>query len=415
LPAIIADRKTIRRLCFVAGHPVVQNGDKTYVSPCSLRLLYSPSHLFRQVILPAPPALHGELDEAANRVQLFKHMQVRLLPAPKNRLLRWLRQWPVLWRCIGESDVVCANIPEEASFLSALICTIRRKRLLVQVLGDWAEAAWLNCGTGFARRLKTRSARFMAGAVVRSADLIFTQGQDLAAKCERQNPGAVKSAFVHSNVTDDAFFSRNFRAFHDRLRLLSVCTLEPRKGLHVLARSVRILLSRGIKVEWWCVGRGPMQTELPAMAASLGISDSVRFLGYVPHGSELFRLYREADVFVLPSFHEGIPHVILEAMANSMPIVSTTVGSIPEVITDGIEGILLAPGDPESLAQALQHLVSHPEIAARMGKAAFQKASQYEADALARSHRVLIETAFGKIDSDESPRELFDSSVSVGV
>ena len=88
-------------------------------------------------------------------------------------------------------------------------------------------------------------------------------------------------------------------------------------------------------------------------------------MGYVHHGPDLFQLYRRADIFVLPSFHEGIPNAILEAMAHSMPIVATNVGSLSSVITDGIEGILIPAGKPQLLADAISRMATD-HVSARL-------------------------------------------------
>ena len=85
------------------------------------------------------------------------------------------------------------------------------------------------------------------------------------------------------------------------------------------------------------------------LTKELNVSESVRFMGYVHHGPDLFELYRQTDIFLLPSFHEGIPNAILEAMAHSMPIVTTNVGGLSSVITDGVEGILISAGNLDAV------------------------------------------------------------------
>jgi glycosyltransferase involved in cell wall biosynthesis len=129
----------------------------------------------------------------------------------------------------------------------------------------------------------------------------------------------------------------------------------------------------------------------------------------VPFGDALSHLYREADIFVLPSFHEGLPYVILEAMAQSLPIISTTVGGLPYTIANGMEGILLPPGRPNLLADAIEQLSRNPEDALRMGRAAFRKAREFRSDEIAWSHRRLIEEAFGQIEGTSSLPEFSDA------
>ena len=92
-------------------------------------------------------------------------------------------------------------------------------------------------------------------------------------------------------------------------------------------------------------------------------------LGFVSH-DELERLYDRAAVVVLPSYREGLPLCVLEAMAHGRPVVATAVGGIPQLVEDGRTGLLVEPGDAEALRSALERLLSDPELRRRMGRAA---------------------------------------------
>jgi glycosyltransferase involved in cell wall biosynthesis len=393
--------RSIGRLCYVCGQPAINDRDSVYLSHYSFRLVYYPSAFFPEVILASPQAQGGALRKESSLIAIsrFENMRIRFLPAAEKRSIRWLKQWRVLWECVREADVVCVNIPEESGFLAAVICKLLKKPLLVQVLGDWKEAILFAKSPGLTRTAKSWLGDWMTRVTVQTATLVFTQGHALFDKCRAINPHVTQSDFVHSTVTDEDFFLRETKRFHEPLRILTVCRLEPGKGLEVLARSIRDLLQSGLRMEWWCVGQGPSEQALKDLARSLEISESVRFAGYVPHGRDLFEFYRQADIFVLPSFHEGIPNVILEAMAHCMPIVATDVGSVRQVITNGIEGVLLPPGEPQLLAEAILRVANDHTAAGRMGKAAFRKASRYKADSYSQQHRRLIETAFGAIKS----------------
>jgi glycosyltransferase involved in cell wall biosynthesis len=394
-----ADNK-IRRLCYVSGQPAAEDAESWYLSNYSFRIVYYPTAYFPDVTLVAPLAPAGALRAGSNRVavSILENMKVRVLPSSNLRPLRWLRQWPVLWDCIGKADLVCANIPDESGFLAAVICKLKNKPLLAQVLGDWRIATLFAGRPGITRTIKSWFGEWMTRVTVRNAKLVFTQGHALFDKCASLNPEATQSALVHSTVTEEAFFESNAAQFHEPLRILTVCRLEPGKGLDVLARALHSLLSQGLQLEWRCVGQGPAERALKDLAETLKISESVKFMGYVQHGPDLFQLYRRADIFVLPSFHEGIPNAILEAMAHSMPIVTTNVGSLGRVITDGIEGILIPAGEPRMLADAISRMATDHASARLMGQAACRKARRYRADAYSQEHQSLIEAAFGAIE-----------------
>jgi glycosyltransferase involved in cell wall biosynthesis len=391
-------QRSISRLVYVANYPVTRNGDEYSVAPFAARLLYHPAELFPEATYVLPESQSAAAVADWKRLNESSGTSVTILPAPRNRAARWLRQWPVLWRSIGEADIVCTSTPDEIGFLTALVCSLRGKPLLLQVIGNWGEAVRFSQPATTGRRGLIEIANFMERWCIRSADLVFAQGLALLQKCQLINPKAARSGIVTSTLTGDSFFRREDAGMRDPVRLLSVSRLERGKGIHVLLEAVEQLSARGIKVELCSVGTGPERGALEAQTAQLGISGRVRFAGNVPFGDELDALYRDADIFVLPSFHEGLPYVILEAMALSLPIVSTTVGGIPYAIRNGTEGILVSPGDAPALAYAIERLANDREEARRLGQAAFARAREYRLSEFAETHRALIEEAFGPIE-----------------
>jgi glycosyltransferase involved in cell wall biosynthesis len=150
--------------------------------------------------------------------------------------------------------------------------------------------------------------------------------------------------------------------------LLFLGRLGPRKGCYVLLEALRAVRAEFPSVRLLMGGDGEVD-KVVARAAELGLAAHVQALGWVD-AEERGRWLRSAAVYVLPSFHEGLPMSILEAMAAGLPIVSTTVGGIPEAVTDGQEGLLVPPGDPEALARALCRVLSSATVREQMGLAA---------------------------------------------
>ncbi len=127
---------------------------------------------------------------------------------------------------------------------------------------------------------------------------------------------------------------------------------------------------------------GAFQAGLERRAESLGVRDRVVFAG---HRSDAARLLGELDVFVLPSWTEGLPLVVLEAMARRRPVVATPVGGTPEVVADGETGFLVPPRDPRALAEALRRLLDDRELRERMGEAGRRRvAESFSAEAMER-------------------------------
>jgi glycosyltransferase involved in cell wall biosynthesis len=399
-------KKQLRRLCFVVGYAVGMTNKSAHMMPCYLKAIGDPCQFFPEVTLVGPAASKCEFSEEANRGELsaMANLRVRLLPMPKSRLWRWCRHLPILWSCVRDADLVCTHLPEELGFLTAMICRVMKKPLLVQVLGDWKEAILVSGPPGRIRILKSWISELMNSFTVRTAALIFTQGHELFEKAALLNPRAVKSAIAQTTLDEDTFFERKSVGLHEPLRILTVCGLEQRKGLDLLAQAIQRLSEGGVRIEWWCVGRGPSEQRLRSLISSLGISNFVRFFGYVPLGRCLFQLYREADVFILPSFHEGVSYAMLEAMAHSLPVICTTVGGTSQVLTNGKEGILVLPGRADLIADAIGCVVNDPHLALRMGQAGFRKAREFRSTFILPAHRSVIEETFGSIaDVEGSP------------
>ncbi len=150
------------------------------------------------------------------------------------------------------------------------------------------------------------------------------------------------------------------------LHLVFVGRLTPIKGLRILLEAlVRARESRP-DLHLTLIGDGEDRVHLEALAARLGAA--VVFAGYRSQG-EIARLLSEADALVLPSFAEGLPVVLMEAMASGRPVIATRVGGISELVEDGVSGLLVPPGDVESLAQGICRIADDPDLRKRMGEA----------------------------------------------
>lgn len=123
-------------------------------------------------------------------------------------------------------------------------------------------------------------------------------------------------------------------------------------------------LPDGYPVEALIIGGGRREAEMRRLAAELGLAGRVHFLG---QRDDVPDLLSALDLFVLPSHSEGVSLALLEAMAAGLPVIATAVGGLPEVVTDGDNGLLVPPEDPEALATALERLLEDPALAQRLG------------------------------------------------
>jgi glycosyltransferase involved in cell wall biosynthesis len=150
------------------------------------------------------------------------------------------------------------------------------------------------------------------------------------------------------------------------LEILCVGRLVPSKGQLILLRACAILLSRGREIRVRMVGDGPDLQHLQSFAEQEGIPTV--FEGAKSH-DETRQLLGRADIFALASFAEGVPVALMEAMAMEVPCVSTSIAGIPELIRDGLDGLLVPASDAEALAAALERLAEDPLLRRSLGLA----------------------------------------------
>lgn len=178
------------------------------------------------------------------------------------------------------------------------------------------------------------------------------------AKLQLCRLGVDPQAFVPVPRTADSATARP-------MRLLCVGRLTPAKGQLLLLRACTRLREQGLAFELTLVGEGPDRARLEAERDQAGLADCVCLAGALNQEQVRAALAR-ADVFVLPSLAEGIPVVLMEAMASGVPVISCPVNGIPELIEDGCNGLLASPGDVASLAIALRRLIEDAPLRARL-------------------------------------------------
>jgi glycosyltransferase involved in cell wall biosynthesis len=155
----------------------------------------------------------------------------------------------------------------------------------------------------------------------------------------------------------------------------TVANFRPRKGYGVLLRAACQVRKALPEARFVLVGRGPQEGEIRAQARDLGLDSTVIFAGY---RDDAQRVISALDVFVLPSFHEGLSIATVEAMALGRPVVVTPVGGQAELVRHGVEGLLVPPGDAAALADAIGTLLADRALRERMGRAARARAAEFD-------------------------------------
>jgi glycosyltransferase involved in cell wall biosynthesis len=152
--------------------------------------------------------------------------------------------------------------------------------------------------------------------------------------------------------------------------VVSAGRLSPEKGHRFLVEAIGMLKGSINNTHFVFCGDGPCQKELGKQSKELGISEICHFVGF---RRDLEEIFQAMDLMVLPSLTEGLPNVVLEAFACAKPVVATAVGGVPEIVEDGINGILVPKERPDLLANAIKDCLAIPDKRRAMGEAGYQK------------------------------------------
>jgi len=197
-----------------------------------------------------------------------------------------------------------------------------------------------------------------------------------------------RASVIYNGVDVRRFRPRRYRTpKQSNIEIGCVARLSHEKRHDVLLQAIAQLAPKYKNVRLHLVGDGPSRGALETQAGYLGLGRNVRFLGL---RNDVPEWLRAMEVLVLGSATEGLPLTILEAMASGLPVVATSVGGVPEMVEDGVNGFLVPPEDPVALAAALERLVKDRDLRLRMGRKGREIAvKKFSLDIAVRKHEEL--------------------------
>jgi colanic acid/amylovoran biosynthesis glycosyltransferase len=220
-----------------------------------------------------------------------------------------------------------------------------------------------NDPAGFHLAEKTQAARFVCA--------ISNYGRSQLMKNSRYEEWG-KLEVSPLGVDTATYSARPARRNPSPFEILCVGRLAPAKGQHILVDALDVLVRQGRSVRLRLVGDGPDRPSLQRHIDKLGLRNATALEGW-RNQDELRLLYAQTDAFALASFAEGVPVVLMEAMAMEIPCVATRITGVPELIRDGIDGLLVDASDASQLAEAVGRLMDDPTLGPRLGSSARQR------------------------------------------
>lgn len=190
--------------------------------------------------------------------------------------------------------------------------------------------------------------------------------------------GAKNITVIHCGIDPTVFQPRATKERKTPFTMVCVASLQDYKGHPYLVDACARLKAKGLDFRCLCIGEGEDRPQIEAQIARLGLQNEVKLLGHQPRG-RVSEILAEADVMVLPSVvtasgkKEGIPVALMEALATELPVVATAISGIPELIENGVTGLLAPERDSAALADALERLYHEPEVGKKMAAAGRKK------------------------------------------
>ena len=312
------------------------------------------------------------------------------------------RRWPLrLARLVrsGEWDVVHIHSPLPGAVARIAARTMpkaKRPRLMSTEHNRWEThrlpTRLLNRWTGrwddidYAVTDEVRES--MRGAVRRRVTTL-QHGIDVAA--------------VAAQPTDRELVRAELGIRPGEVAVVTAANFRPQKDYPGLLRAARLLVDREVPVRIVAIGQGPQEREIRALREEFQLAHRVILTGY---RDDAVRVMAACDVFTLASKWEGLPVALMEALAVGLPVVATAVGGVAEQMHDGVDALLVPPGDPAAaLADALQRVVQDPQLRARLAAAAAARAPEFD---IARTV-VVLEAAYERLTDADAPPQPVDA------
>jgi glycosyltransferase involved in cell wall biosynthesis len=293
-----------------------------------------------------------------------------------------------LFETLRSSPIAAVQLP--FLLLAMLVGLVKASKAAQIIHAQWIPTAAIAVLVGRLRRIpvvvsvrgadlntarKSRLGRAITRAVIARVGHVVTVSDEFQTYLRSELSSSMPITAVYNGVDGQQFHPRDKAQCRrelgmdaDRFLALYVGGLIARKGITDLLEALTSDVISECDLDLYIVGEGPQLAELERMSAAKGLTDRVHFVGRVPK-DRIHLWMAAADVLVLPSYSEGRPNVVLEAMATGTPVLATRVAGTAELMSDGKEGLLFQPGDVAGLATGLKRLLEDPALATRLSAA----------------------------------------------
>lgn len=295
----------------------------------------------------------------------FNHVATVVDSGQIRKQMTFFKAYALFWKWMlfhKEIEIVHVHGASDASFW--------RKRIFINIAKMFGKKVVFHCHGAEFQRFAKQNFR-VVNKTLNKCDCI------VALSCSWKR--WFEETFHHKNVVvikNVISLPHTNKIFHNKFVLLFMGRLGTRKGIYDL---VDVLVKHKAefngKMQFLFGGDGEVE-QIQTIIKENGLENIAQYQGWV-NGEKKEKLLNLADAYILPSYNEGLPISILEAMSYGLPTISTRVGGIPEIITDGVNGYLIIPGDKDAIYASIKKLLDNPELAKQMGAKSQERVKEH--------------------------------------
>lgn len=276
-----------------------------------------------------------------------------------------------LLRCRETYDIIHVHSMGSSAFAGTLAGRILNKKTVSRVMasGEWSDLKLMR------DNVFVWGTRYMLPLVCRYCSRVVALNQETVEELQKAGFAPEQVVRIPNGVVVTNDWKTTYR-LHTPAHLVFVGRMQPQKGLDILLQALARLKALHLAVDWTLTvfGDGLCRAEYESLANNLGIAEQVQFKGQIP---DVPARLLTTDLFILPSRAEGMSNALLEAMAAGMPCIATCIAGNTDLIEDGVNGLLVPPGDPEALAGALASLLDSQTLREKLALGARKTICQY--------------------------------------
>ncbi|MCP4351170.1 MAG: glycosyltransferase family 4 protein [Desulfobacterales bacterium] len=393
-----------QKLLFITDDPHMRIGSDIYSSNSVNYFFFSLNSYFKNFRVSCPAMKGTQIDPRfPHLIDILENCQIserpyyfhkkEILTQPFN-LLKSLKLFlkDILW-----ADIIFYRLPSLFVGPLGIIFSFFRKNVVFYIVGDLYT--------------RNRTEQTDLKSVLKNIFvLLYDVIEQKTAKRFYATATGMELAQKHQC---DIFFTSLIRNKHikyepkaidpENIKLLFIGRLDSNKSVDNLLRAVMLICNENINVQLFIIGSGTEEQRLKNLTNELKLGKQVQFAGSIPFGESLWQWFEKSDIFILPSYSEGIPKVLLEAMAFALPIIATRVGGVPWITDNGKAALLIEPGSPDAIKKAVLRLIKDDTLRKSLVQEGFKIAGQYTFEERL-SHLVGILTKHGR-EVDGKPEQ----------